>query len=464
MRGTAKISPEQARALRAQMATPFGAEPPSSKPAAAPPSSTSKLSSHEARELRAQAATPFGGADNSPPAAKEPAPESAKMSGTVSLKGGDAAAIRAMAAMPFGKAPSTNTTAGQVAHVAHDATRRLKIAGQVPFAVGTFAAELVGGESRLVVVIKASAELRPEAAAHLAADSETLSGEVSWKPGGGVRFPSDWVALKDHADVVLIGHACAPSGRADAMQVRFAFGHSGNRFDKRLVVFGDRRWDKKLIGHAIGPPMPFDKLPLGYARAFGGAAHPSNLLGVGFAAGGKAAAALPNLEDPAALIAAPSHQPQPACFAPIPLPWLAPAAFDDSWEQSRAPLPPVVLTSQALQQAPPDQQLKPLRGNEPFCCEGMHAEQAAFSGQLPGVRPRAFLTRAAGSEPSFEELRLRLDTVCFDMDALQLRLLWRGNLVVADSAASDIESIQLMSETIDGPRMSLLEARHRLLS
>lgn len=158
-------------------------------------------------------------------------------------------------------------------------------------------------------------------------------------------LPRDDLPRSDPAfEVIVLGHAYAPRGKATG-QVRVHLGIGG--VSRELVVFGDRVWQP---GGRIGSPIPFTQMPLTWDRAFGGSADilidkdssvtvadPTNRLGKGFdhtrAIEGlrqtfdppagyprcDLTRPLPNLEDPAALIAKWDDAPRPACWATVPL-------------------------------------------------------------------------------------------------------------------------------------------------
>jgi hypothetical protein len=120
---------------------------------------------------------------------------------------------------------------------------------------------------------------------------------------------------------------------------------------RHLVVTGDRVWVGEGPQAYISSAVPFTRMPLTYARAFGGSAEIQidprsalpvfdvmNALGRGFDASefvpGCAAEfecppgfpvlapgprRLPNVEDPARLVRAWGDRPPPVCWAPIPL-------------------------------------------------------------------------------------------------------------------------------------------------
>ncbi len=79
-----------------------------------------------------------------------------------------------------------------------------------------------------------------------------------------------------NAGVLLTGHAHAPAGRAvPSMSVRLGISREKPVIDKTLHVFGAR------AAANASTISPFQKMPLVYERAFGGAGVWENPVGVG---------------------------------------------------------------------------------------------------------------------------------------------------------------------------------------
>ena len=141
----------------------------------------------------------------------------------------------------------------------------------------------------------------------------------------GATFAGEIDNRKPGADLVILGQARAPGGKAvPQLEVSAQCG----RLHHRTLVIGDRRWERSWGRIRATPPTPFHELPLSNDRAFGGQAsyegqplpHVINPIGRGYHitkddADGKP---LPNLERPGQLIAAWNDAPLPAC-------WLKPA-------------------------------------------------------------------------------------------------------------------------------------------
>lgn len=161
-------------------------------------------------------------------------------------------------------------------------------------------------------------------------------------------LPRDDLPREDDAfEVILLGKAHVPGGRsALRMPVRLQVGD----VRRELAVHGDRLWQGQGKRARVGEAAPFTTMPLTWARAFGGSCEvevdheavvtvddPRNPAGCGFDPEprarhlGKLLEAprgyprlpeqrpLPNLEDPAAPIAAWDDAPRPACWATVPM-------------------------------------------------------------------------------------------------------------------------------------------------
>jgi hypothetical protein len=205
----------------------------------------------------------------------------------------------------------------------------------------------------------------------------------------------------------------------------------------------------------IAPPAPFTTMALSYSRAFGGADPddgmslcPTNPHGRGFArkAGAQRDRPMPNLEDPRRPLANLAEPQAPAGFGPLGRTWqprLALAGtYDERWQAERAPEPPEDFDFGFFNAAPPDQQVEVLRGDETLWAENLHPELSRLTVRLPGVRIRGFFEAAEDLADDkvvgLRELRLRLDTVWLDMEALRLVLVWRVGLYATHVAEEGV--------------------------
>jgi hypothetical protein len=250
-----------------------------------------------------------------------------------------------------------------------------------------------------------------------------------------VLYDADLVLTKTTTDITVMGHAHAPGGRAvDQLDVGFRVGS----VQKLLRVFGDRTWN----GSSATSPLPFERMPLTYERAFGGrdAGSPNpdqdwdwrNPAGIGFCTSAARASglALPNIEYPDQLISSWSDRPVPAGFGPIAAHWQPRAVFagtyDERWRKTRDPLLPDDFDDRFFQSAPMDQQPPQfLNGGEPVALKGLMP-----SGELQFHLPRVFLRLETeftnGAEQTHE--RPRLYSVIIEPDTPRVSLVFQSSL------------------------------------
>ncbi len=149
-------------------------------------------------------------------------------------------------------------------------------------------------------------------------------------PSGIMRL-----VLWDGVSVTATGTAVGPVAAPFVCPVLFRIG----TVERRLIVFGERRWEQRFGGGLeASPPAPFEQIELSFARAFGGGydlppgllpgtdlPHPGvrvayqlNPRGVGYYPDERAAAGspLPNIERPDQLVRRWSDAPEPAGFTP----------------------------------------------------------------------------------------------------------------------------------------------------
>ncbi len=160
------------------------------------------------------------------------------------------------------------------------------------------------------------------------------------KPTPDGIVASDQCFFKAGADVMLLGQA-ASANPVEHMSVSIAI---GELFNASIHVVGRRLWRKRLLrGLEMSPPEKFTTMPLTLRHAFGGKVvwdelpipYPDNPEGMGYYhdVAGADGQPLPNLEDPAHLIAHWDDRPEPVGLGLRPMafgPHLRRAiAFDD---------------------------------------------------------------------------------------------------------------------------------------
>lgn len=339
------------------------------------------------------------------------------------------------------------------------------VVGDAPFLVGTASWQLLPPQDSLIVVVKTTADIVPDEAARLRAEPDVLTGELRYDDDAAASaiYPSDYALFKPRADVVMVGRAYAPGGSATAMSVALRFGHPEGRIEKRITVVGDRLWQRGLTSASPGEPEPFSEMPLVYERAFGGPKHGANPWGRGHGDGLE----MPNLELSGKLVSSPSSKLAPACFAPLafdhPARWKKLGHYDRSWLQHRWPYFAEDFDWSFFQDAPVDQQLAYLRGDEPFEADGVHPQLATVRGRLPGRVPRCFWLPRVTSDraAALASIALNLDTAVLDFGAQVVHLLWRGAIPVSADDAPEIRGFFVTEQPADGPEIDLDEATRR---
>ena len=253
------------------------------------------------------------------------------------------------------------------------------------------------------------------------------------------KYEPEVAFVKPATDVVLIGHAHAPSPGARVVDVGVKVGP----VQKIVRVFGDRFWVKQGRDVVATRPQLFERMPLVYERAYGGwdkadpderqwRFDPRNPVGRGFGDPlrmvGEGSLPMPNLEDPHHPIKRYGDVPPPAGFGFVSPDWQPRAryagTYDEAWEKERKPLLPRDFDRRFFNAASPGL-VAPgyLRGDEDVVVvNASPTPQLRF--KLPGVPPPecSIELRRGGTSV----LRTNLDTVIINTDENLVFLLWRA--------------------------------------
>lgn len=325
-----------------------------------------------------------------------------------------------------------------------------------PFAAVQRAWQIHPPQNALVLIVKSTVSIVPDAAVVPASDQPSPGGDQRYADDAtsSLRYASDYAPFKPRADVVLVGHAYPPSSRVHTASVRLAF---GRELRCALAAVGDRDWQEAVPTE----PRPFKRIPLRYERAFGGPGYSHNPLGIGVV-NNLAGARLPNLEQPRNMIHSPNDRPAPACFAPIPPEWPVRQAhvgsYDQQWLEQRWPYFASDFDYRYFNCAPPAQQIPYPLGDEAFALAGVHPEHQVINGRLAGYAARAYALSQPAERGELRQLPLQLDTVWIDADAMELVLVWRGFIATSAEHAPELAALFVC----DGPaREPLSEARVR---
>jgi hypothetical protein len=318
------------------------------------------------------------------------------------------------------------------------------------------------GIDTLYIVVKATFTLQPRLAVAAKTSPPALADEYWGDPATtSLKYASELHIGKPSTDVVLVGQAWAPRGRAVPEGVAMV-DVAGRR--KVIRVSGDRIWKS---ASSFTPPEPFLSMPLVYERAYGGVHRPSedrpllgeerNPVGVGFlgkrSRGDLVDTPLPNLEDPQKLIASAGDVSIPAGFGFVAPGWLPRRQFagtyDESWQKKRAPYLPADFDSRFFNAATPDLTFgRFLSGGEPVELLGV-SQGGPLRLAVPGCKPRAEV-KIAGTQqrPPFN-----LETVLIEPDDNRLCITWRA-AVSCDKQALKVETVTIEVEGLDLPMES----------
>ena len=232
----------------------------------------------------------------------------------------------------------------------------LQVINHTPFSAALSVFPDPAGVESAYAVVKATFRFGPEGPELADKQAPLLATDVFWGDPvqTSLRAVGEFGLLKTATDVLLVGRAIAPQPETRVADVSLRVGPVA----RTVRVFGDRHWEKAGGKWRPSAPQFWERMPLRWELAWGGIAsqaeqgvpehEPRNPVGRGIV--GKDAVSvqgqpLPNLEDPAALLAEPADRPAPACFAPIAPTWFPRRPFagtyDDTWIQQRAPYLPL---------------------------------------------------------------------------------------------------------------------------
>ncbi len=313
--------------------------------------------------------------------------------------------------------------------MATGASRKVDITALGPAAVDTVLWQMQG-RLHVTVVVKASFSFALDAAMDRIDPEEILRAEVhhNKNPMRSIRATGDLAPFQPLCDVVLTGHACAPSGTTvDALSVRLVVFREVPLVDKTLYVRGDTQGAETT---------PFDRIPLMYERAFGGIGWEDNPLGVG--AGAATSAKAPNVIDP-------EEPKRVAAFGPISRGWPLRKRLLGTADRKALDRPiaevPAGFDWAYYQSAPIDQRTEYLHGNEWIILDGMNPAHGHIQSYLPGARAFARVHGVADGGGG-HLLTLSADTLRIDADALVCSVTWRASFPVqAEEALAAIRIV-----------------------
>lgn len=310
------------------------------------------------------------------------------------------------------------------------------------------------GVDTLYVAVRATFALKGGALAVAEVQEPLKLTDEHWgEPGeSSLKHAGDIHLGKPATDVALLGHAWAPRARpVPQVDVSLRVGP----VQKVVRVFGDREW-RGPLDLRVSAPIPFERVPLVYERAYGGVVkHDAekgpleidwrNPVGVGFgmrkAPEDKAQRKLPNLEDPAQLISSTRDRPKPACFGFVAPSWEPrrryAGTYDEAWQETRAPYLPKDFQMKFFNAAHPDLVCPGyLRGGEPVRVEG--ASLDPFAVTLPVCE----LDVAVAIDREVVRPAMKLQTVVLEPVPGRVGLAWLG-AVGCDKRTLKVKQVEI---------------------
>lgn len=247
------------------------------------------------------------------------------------------------------------------------------IDNQTPFAAERSWVRDKNGAEVWLVAVRATFMINPDGSKTLAEkqDEVCLVPKYRGEPDkSSLLYESDLVHTKPTTDIILHGQAYAPPEEwVTQVDVTLKVAH----IQKTLRVFGNRYWEKGLMGLKVSEPEFFKTMPITYERAFGGIDQladnpkqhdwePRNPVGTGFAVKAEHLVNRPvaNIEYPQQRISSWKQRPSPAGFGPLAGHWSPrinyAGTYDEKWEKEKQPLLPADFDERFYLCAPTDQQ------------------------------------------------------------------------------------------------------------
>ncbi len=303
-----------------------------------------------------------------------------------------------------------------------------------------------GGKLHVTCILKCTFRFVPDDRMKVAQPEEIVladAGHVD-NPSSSPRFSCETMPFLSRVDVVLTGHACAPFGQpVPSQSVRVAIHRDDSwLLNKTLHVYGDRR----------GETMePFERMPIVYERAYGGAGFASNPYGTGMTPG----SSYPNIVHPLDVSAV-------AGFGPLSyemrMSRLVPSVHPHFMDEQVLDVP-AGIDDAYFQCAPSDQLLDSLQGHEWIEIDGMHPKHQRLVSRLPGIRAVAKLYGVQSERPDgVRTISLRPDMLHIDADTLLCSVVFRAIIGIRDGRSLQTLRIAAGVETEEVSVAHLLTA------
>ncbi|MGK4006459.1 DUF2169 domain-containing protein [Sorangium sp. So ce1036] len=301
------------------------------------------------------------------------------------------------------------------------------------------------GRIHATIVVKATFRLVPDGTMRRIEPERIVEHDVPHHddPSSSTRIARDLAPHLTKVDVVLTGHAYSPTGApAQSVQVGLAVADGGRTLLQKSL----------LVRHTAS----FQRMPLVYERAFGGAGYFDNPVGLG---------ALPGDGEPN--LVAPADPRRPACLGPIGGTWPSRRKLLGACQRTSIEAPfadiPDDFAWEYFQAAPPDQRLDRLRGGEWIVLHGVRPGVPRLATRVPRARGLARVSGLSEHGIANGTLVLSADTLRIDADEERCTLVWRGQLALPSRSAlasmRAAASVEVEGEPLSWPESSTPAAR-----
>ena len=306
----------------------------------------------------------------------------------------------------------------------------MEIVSACPLPVGSLVWRAWSGAVVLTVVCKATFLLRSIESPLAEEQDPIVDADRYWNddPREALLAATDLVPFKRRADIILVGHAFAPSSDpVRSLRARLCVGG----VDKIIEVFGDRVFTHEGV---LREGSRFARSPIHWRHAAGGPGT-SNPVGIRHDAPWDTYGQrlLPRLQPPGLHVTGPEVIPAVG-YGPIGPTW--PERLEKlyrhagSWDHrgwSQRPLPKDI-DAAYFNAATADQQVDAIRADERIVLENLHPVLPRIATNLFPVTPEAVVERPG--QPA-EAVPFLCDTMWIDSDRGVCALSWRARIILS---------------------------------
>lgn len=289
----------------------------------------------------------------------------------------------------------------------------LEIINKSPFAANLYPGFNKDGKYQLTCVTKAGFKFDDQGQLQIMdappniEETDRFNGE---RNQSSLVATSEIMPFKHNSEILLYGTAQVPHSNSIITEVSIRIKWPDNKiWQKQLRVFGQRTWQKTLLGTIPSTPKPLQPIPIQYEYAYGGKKYTANPIGIGFTdkSFGNKDLLLPHIELMPKFINKITDRPPPAGFAPLPSYW----------------------QTQNYSVAPSDQRFEQsFIGNELISIKGMLKNLPTTQEvtlKLPKTKPDLLLQL----NQQQKILKAECDTVVINTDQQTMYLIWRTGIV-----------------------------------